>query len=326
MSDDSPCRQRGGIVRDAERILWSRGIRVYPALIRQMQGLTKRGIELTQTLESKGIAVIESYPGAAQDILNIPRKRLDERLLWQGLVQFGYRIDGQKTHDELDAITSALVGHFYLADQYEAIGADDEGYMIIPRSGLAWPNGGGAAGRRRTAFLVGLPGAGKTTLSRALAQRLGWRCFVLGEALRDRAAHDPQLKASLAYGNLAPESLVRELVSEAAAARTESGLLVDGFPCHPEQLPLAEELFPDWNVIYLDVPIPVAVERLKNRLVCRSCGFVKPAELDLVTPCPTCGAAAWQTRIEDDEDAIPRRMSEFEQYLGRLLQALRRGR
>ena len=75
----------------------------------------------------------------------------------------------QKTHDELDAVTSALVGHFYLADQYEAIGADDEGYMIIPRSAIAWPNGGGTAGARRpTAFLIGLPGAGKTTLSRAL--------------------------------------------------------------------------------------------------------------------------------------------------------------
>ena len=204
VSDDSPCRQLGGIVRDAERILWSRGIRVYPALIRQMQGLTKRGIELTRILEAKGISVIESYPGAAQDILNIPRKRLDEQLLWRGLVQFGYQIDAQKTHDELDAVTSALVGHFYLADQYEAIGADDEGYMIIPRSAIAWPNGGGTAGARRpTAFLIGLPGAGKTTLSRALTQRLGWRCFVLGDALRERAQRDPRLQATLAAGDLA---------------------------------------------------------------------------------------------------------------------------
>ena len=123
-----------------------------------------------------------------------------------------------KTHDELDAVTSALVGHFYLADQYEAIGADDEGYMIIPRSAIAWPNGGGtAAARRRTAFLIGLPGAGKTTLSRALTQRLGWRCFVLGDALRERAQRDPRLQATLADGDLAPEPLIRDLVSEAAA-------------------------------------------------------------------------------------------------------------
>ena len=166
VSDDSPCRKKGGIVRDAERILWSRGIRVYPALIRQMQGLTQRGIELTRKLESRGIPVIESYPGAAQDILNIPRKRLDETLLDRGLRQFGYDFHGAKTHDELDAITSALVGQFYLADQYEGIGADDEGYMIIPRSAIAWPSGTpSVARRRRVVSLVGLPGAGKTTLS-----------------------------------------------------------------------------------------------------------------------------------------------------------------
>jgi hypothetical protein len=57
--------------------------------------------------------------------------------LLRGLRQFGYEIEGEKSHDELDAITSALVGHFYLADQYEAIGADDEGDMIIPRSTMA---------------------------------------------------------------------------------------------------------------------------------------------------------------------------------------------
>ena len=158
-------------MRDAERILWARGIRVYPALIRQMQGLTKRGIELTEKLEGHGIPVIESYPGAAQDILNIPRKRLDETLLLRGLRQFGYQITGKKCHDELDAITSALVGHFYLADQYEAIGADDEGDMIIPRSAMAWPSGRSFSHRRRrTAVLVGLPGAGKTTLSRAIGE------------------------------------------------------------------------------------------------------------------------------------------------------------
>jgi len=133
VSDDSPCRAKGDIVRDAERILWSRGIRAYPPLIRHMQGLTKRGISLARTLEGAGITVIESYPGAAQDILGIPRKRLDLNGLRRGLREFGFATSPDWSHDELDAVTSALVGYFYCADQYEAIGADDEGYMIIPR-------------------------------------------------------------------------------------------------------------------------------------------------------------------------------------------------
>jgi uncharacterized protein YprB with RNaseH-like and TPR domain/predicted nuclease with RNAse H fold len=133
VSDESPCRKTGGIVRDAERILWSKGIRVYPALIRNMQGLTERGIRLTGELNHAGIAVIESYPGAAQDILGIARKRDDPQHLRRGLRQFGFQIRGEQTHDELDAITSALVGYFYLAGDYEGIGAEDEGYLIVPK-------------------------------------------------------------------------------------------------------------------------------------------------------------------------------------------------
>jgi uncharacterized protein YprB with RNaseH-like and TPR domain/predicted nuclease with RNAse H fold len=130
--DDSPCRETGGIVRDAERILWSRGIGVYPALIPHMQGLTARGIRLAEILRERGVDVIESYPGAAQDILGIPRKKRDLSLLRRGLEEFGFDVSGDESHDELDALTSALTGYFYLANQYEGLGAEDECFLIVP--------------------------------------------------------------------------------------------------------------------------------------------------------------------------------------------------
>ena len=36
------------------------------------------------------------------------------------------------THDELDAITSAIVGIFFWTGKFEAIGNFDEEYLIIP--------------------------------------------------------------------------------------------------------------------------------------------------------------------------------------------------
>lgn len=81
--------------------------------------------------------VIESYPGAAQDILGITRKKVSTEELKQGLIDFGLSgtfADSKITHDELDAITSALVGYFYLSGWYEALGNEDEGYLIIPKS------------------------------------------------------------------------------------------------------------------------------------------------------------------------------------------------
>lgn len=135
-TDDScPCRAVGGITRHCERQLKRRGVNVYPCLIQSMQALTRRGTAIAQRLRAAGVEVIESYPGAAQDIMRIPRKRASQDQLRAGLARFGLRglrPAGQLTHDELDAATSAVVGAFYLADLYEALGSQDEDFLIIP--------------------------------------------------------------------------------------------------------------------------------------------------------------------------------------------------
>lgn len=135
-TDDScPCRAVGGITRRCERDLKRRGVNVYPCLIQSMQALTRRGTTIAQRLRAAGVEVIESYPGAAQDIMRIPRKRASQEQLRAGLARFGLRglrAPGRLTHDELDAATSAAVGAFYLADLYEALGNEDEKYLIVP--------------------------------------------------------------------------------------------------------------------------------------------------------------------------------------------------
>jgi predicted nuclease with RNAse H fold len=92
---------------------------------------------LAKKLRHRGMHVIESYPGAAQDVLLIPRKKASlEELKW-GLVRAGFKgnwINQKISHDELDAITSALVGLFYLADDYIGLGNAEEDYLIIPRT------------------------------------------------------------------------------------------------------------------------------------------------------------------------------------------------
>ena len=87
--------------------------------------------------------MIESYPGAAQDVLGIPRKGVDKGLLARGLRDFGFPLQAGLSHDELDAVTSALVGYFYLAGRYEGLGAEDENFLIVPRANtLQWSTEG----------------------------------------------------------------------------------------------------------------------------------------------------------------------------------------
>ena len=134
-SEDSCECRKFGIMRVCERILKKRGVNVYPSLIPSMQKLTMRGINLTKIFKEHGFDVIESYPGAAQDILGFPRKGINLKELEIDLMNMGIVPSSDKekiTHDELDALTSALVGYFHLAGMYEAIGNNTEGYLIIP--------------------------------------------------------------------------------------------------------------------------------------------------------------------------------------------------
>lgn len=166
VEDDDPGRQQYGIMRQCERQLKRRGVNVYPCLLPSMQRLTSRGMRLAARFRAEGVPVIESYPGAAQDIMGIPRKGAGIEFLRQGLFDFGIRgefADGSATHDELDAITSAIVGSFFLSDKYEALQGPSEDALIIPDL---------KAGERK-GMVIGVSGricAGKTTTARILEE------------------------------------------------------------------------------------------------------------------------------------------------------------
>ncbi len=168
--DDDPGRQEFGIMRYCERVLKRRGVNVYPALIPSMQRLTARGIRLAEQFRRLGYPVIESYPGAAQDIMNIPRKRAGLEFLAMGLKAFGIRgnfITDKVTHDELDAITSALVGYFFWSGRFEALGNLQEEFLIIPDLRVD-------PSERRSRRIIGVSGpmaAGKTKAARYLESK-----------------------------------------------------------------------------------------------------------------------------------------------------------
>ncbi len=98
-----------------------------------MKALSLRGIDLKDLLHGCSVKpwkVIESYPGAAQDLLGIPRKNKGLDALRSGLETFGIRGNLDVSHDELDAITAALVGILYLRGECESLGC-----LIIPKGG-----------------------------------------------------------------------------------------------------------------------------------------------------------------------------------------------
>lgn len=124
-------------LRECDKVLLKMGIRFFPVTLGPMRKLAQRGVKLRKILENKGFRVIESYPGAAQDMLEIPRKQKGLEKLRQALIRYGIKGDFEKktvSDHELDAITSALVGLLYLEGNHIAIGDPEEALMILPKT------------------------------------------------------------------------------------------------------------------------------------------------------------------------------------------------
>src|SRR4030042_635454 len=103
--------KNGEHFRPCDRELLRRGIPFFPITLGPMRLLTERGIRLKRFLTRRGYPVIEVYPGAAQDIWHIGRKQDGLSKLRKGLEELGVkRLNRERSGDELDAITAALVG------------------------------------------------------------------------------------------------------------------------------------------------------------------------------------------------------------------------
>lgn len=268
VSDDDPGRHEYGIMRICERMLKKRGINVYPALIPSMQRLTARGIRLAARFRQLGLPVIESYPGAAQDIMGIPRKRASMDMLRDGLAEFGvggaYLID-QVSHDELDAITSAVVGVFFWSGKFESLGAEEEEALIIPdlqTNPTVW------LGRQ----VIGVSGpiaAGKTTAAKFLEAH-GFHyarySMVLESLLRSEGK--PATRSALqAYGEHVHRKygqrwLGRKLL---ISLPCEGNVVIDGLRFPDDHAFLAETFGPAFGHIYVDAPSPLRKQRFKER-------------------------------------------------------------
>lgn len=125
----------GPHLRECDRELLRRRIPFFPLTLGPMRMLTVRGMRLSRALARRDVPSVEGYPGGAQDILGLPRKRagtaaLQHRLRGEGLA--GDLDRRALTHDELDAVTIAWVGWQFTKGSGVLIGDPNEGLMLLP--------------------------------------------------------------------------------------------------------------------------------------------------------------------------------------------------
>ena len=269
-----------GIVRVAESDLASIGIAAYPALINSMKNLTLRGIRLRKAIESFSYSpkVIESYPGAAQDILCIPRKQKSLSLLREGLRRLGLKGRGLDTrsHDEMDAITSAIVGRYFEVGLFEPMGIPSEAQLIVPKVRPL------IFGSNPVICLAGKTGAGKSVVARYLSVFYGFDWVRTRNIIRDLLIEDlsAPFEKRLYQGSVDPNNILE------TDLRSFGAVILD---VH-KQMPLRRKL----TQALMQRDVPIVVDSIRDAVDIDSASLGKRP---LITWFVECNEATIQHRL-----------------------------
>jgi len=122
-----------GNLRQADRLLIGRGLRVFPPTFASMKKLTARGIRVAGELRERDVRVIEIHPRTSGKILFGTAERLE----WLSkLRKEGWGIGQEMGEHEADAVLAALTAWLHLRGKTEEIGTAAEGTIVIPRGPL----------------------------------------------------------------------------------------------------------------------------------------------------------------------------------------------
>lgn len=154
--------------------------------------------------------------------------------------------------------------------------------------------------------LIGPPGAGKGTIAEKIATKYGLAHLSTGDLLRDAVARGTPLgaraKEYVESGRLVPQEILGRVVAE--RLNRDGDFVLDGYPRTLEQAEFLSALAGVAldAVIYVAVPETEAVERLRGRRVCRTCGAVTHA--DAADVCEICGSEDLVARADDRPDTL----------------------
>ena len=153
--------------------------------------------------------------------------------------------------------------------------------------------------------LLGVPGAGKGTQGRRLAEKFAIPQIATGEILREAVKQGTPLglaaKGRMDQGLLVPDEVVIGIVEERLKAPDcARGFILDGFPRTAAQAEALDTLLtragtPLERVLNITAPADVVVERLSTRLECPVCHR---------TYNPAGAAPKLEGRCDDHSDAV----------------------
>ena len=172
--------------------------------------------------------------------------------------------------------------------------------------------------------LLGPPGAGKGTLANLLKKSLGVMHVSSGDILRDEMKNNTPLgkevKQFIDNGKLVPDEVVTKLIENKFThdQNIRRGYMLDGYPRTKQQAQDLDKILnkvksPLDYALYMEATLPVIIQRLGGRRVCRKCGslfHIKNRPPKKAGICDQCGGELYQ-RADDNEETIKTRMDVY---------------
>ena len=172
--------------------------------------------------------------------------------------------------------------------------------------------------------LLGPPGAGKGTFAGQIKEKFGIAHISTGDILREEMKSGSPLgleaKRFVESGGLVPDEVVTRLIENRLTKAKDigKGFMLDGFPRTQQQAKdldriLAKMGKPLQKILFMEASLPVLIQRLTGRRVCRKCGalyHIKNMPSKKAGVCDTCGGELYQ-RPDDNESTIKNRMDVY---------------
>jgi len=174
--------------------------------------------------------------------------------------------------------------------------------------------------------LLGVPGSGKGTQAKLMAEKYRVPQISSGDLLRQAVTEKTELgkrvESIIASGELVSDGIVIDAVTERLRSNeSKRGFVLDGFP---RTIPQAQQLDtrlgwmnrPLQLVLYFSLSPAVVKKRTLGRLECAECGasynryFSPPAKRGI---CDHCGSKALAQRPDDNQRAVRARLDAYEQ-------------
>ncbi|RMC44679.1 adenylate kinase [Lactobacillus sp. ESL0230] len=170
-------------------------------------------------------------------------------------------------------------------------------------------------------FLLGLPGAGKGTVSEQIVDKYHLTHISTGDMFREAMANETKVgleaKSYIDKGDLVPDEVTARLVEERLnQPDIKEGYILDGFPRTIVQTEALEGITKRLNkpltkVISLEVKEETLVSRLSARFMCKKCGatYNKITKMPKVEGiCDRCGSHEFYQREDDKPEVVKNRL------------------